>query len=363
MIASLLLLVPDWALGGFQRVPNVNPIVSPLETTLFRDPMSGKDVAWEANDTFNPTLTVYRNQLVLLYRAEDRSGVGIGQRTSRIGYAISRDGRTFERKPNPVLFPAEDSQKEAEWSGGCEDPRVALAPDGTYVMFYTQWNRKNAHLAVATSKDLTTWTKHGFAFSKDGLDWGFTKSASPVTQVVKGRQVMAKIDGKYWMYWGENAVYAATSTNLVDWSVVRGEDGKPKPLVKPRKGFFDSLLTECGPPAVVTDKGIVLLYNGKNGESGDRRYPTGAYCAGQMLFDKADPRRLLARLDRPFLRPMEPFEKSGQYKDGTVFVEGLAWFRGKWYLAYGCADSRVGLAVYDPKRPGEFDPDPDISQD
>lgn len=40
---------------------------------------------------------------------------------------------------------------------GCEDPRVAVTEDGLYVMLYTQWNRKQARLAVATSRDLQIW--------------------------------------------------------------------------------------------------------------------------------------------------------------------------------------------------------------
>ena len=75
-----------------------------------------------------------------------------------------------------------------------------------------------------------------------------------------------------------------------------------------------------------------------------------------MLFSKTDPTKLITRLDVPFLRPMQPFEKSGQYVNGTVFIEGMAWFKHKWYLYYGCADSRVGVAIYDPANPAPPDP-------
>jgi predicted GH43/DUF377 family glycosyl hydrolase len=54
-------------------------------------------------------------------------------------------------------------------------------------------------------------------------------------------------------------------------------------------------------------------------------------------------------LDKPFLRPLLPYEKSGQYVNGTVFIEGLVYFKQKWFLYYGCADSRVSVAIYDPK--------------
>ena len=231
----------------------------------------------------------------------------------------------------PVFYPADDNQKELEWPGGCEDPRVAVTDDGLYVMLYTQWNRKQARLAVATSRDLQIWEKYGPAFAKayGGRFFDeFSKSASIVTKLVDGKQVIAKIDGKYWMYWGEKFVNVATS----------------------REGKFDSDLTECGPPAIMTDKGILLLYNGKNksGAEGDTLYTANSYCAGQALFDAKDPTKLIDRLDKPFYIPESDFEKSGQYPAGTVFIEGLVFHNQKWYLYYGCADSRVAVAVYDP---------------
>ena len=79
----------------------------------------------------------------------------------------------------------------------------------------------------------------------------------------------------------------------------------------------------------------------------DADYPANAYCAGQLLLDGDDPYKVLDRLDKPFFAPEASFEKSGQYKDGTVFIEGLAYHKRKLYLYYGCADSRVAVAVCD----------------
>ena len=154
-----------------------------------------------------------------------------------------------------------------------------------------------------------------------------------------GNQYAAKVkingEEKYLMYWGEDAVYAAVSDDLVNWTpIVEGENNDLKKLIKPRDFYFDSNLTECGPPAVVTDKGIVLVYNGKNRSDmkGDTSLPGGTYAAGQVLFSLEDPLQPIARLDRPFFRPMASYEKTGQYTAGTVFVEGLSYFKGKWYL-------------------------------
>lgn len=353
--------LPEWALGGFERPQGINPVISPNASTKFFCPITKDSVAWESNDTFNPAATVYKGEIVVFYRAEDKFGEGIGNRTSRLGYASSKDGITFKRKATPVFYPSNDKQKDLEWPGGCEDPRIAVTEDGLYVMMYTQWNRHIARLAIATSRNLKDWTKHGPAFAKAyNGKFEASKSASIVTEVVKDKQIIKKINGQYFMYWGEANVYAATSKDLIDWTPLVNEDGSLRISFSPREGYFDSHLTECGPPAIYTPKGIILLYNGKNkdGDKSDKRYTGNVYAAGQALFDINDPTQLITRLDDPFLRPLDNFEKSGQYPAGTVFIEGLVFFKKKWHLFYGCADSRVGTAIYDPNHPAAPDPLP-----
>lgn len=354
-------VLPDWALGGFVRPEKANPIITPNPSNQFDCPMQDKKIGWEESDVFNPAATVKDGKIYVLYRAEDNSATGIGKRTSRIGLAESEDGIHMKRRKTPVMYPDKDNMKEYEWEGGCEDPRVTMTEDGLYVMAYTSWNRKVARLCIATSRDLVKWEKHGPAFAKaynGRFKDIFCKSGSMVTEIKNGKQVLTKIDGKYFMYWGEHAVYAATSDDLVNWTPILDEKNELATVIKPRPQYFDSALTECGPPAILTDKGIVLLYNGKNqinDSKRDKRFTAGAYCAGQILTDPKEPLKVLQRLDVPFFRPMASFEKSGQYVDGTVFIEGLVFFKNKWYLYYGCADSQVSVAIYDPakKTPGD----------
>ncbi|MGO1596782.1 MAG: glycoside hydrolase family 130 protein [Sphingobacterium sp.] len=353
-----------WTLGGFERPPLVNPIISPNENSEFFDPMNEEIVKWEAKDTFNPGSVVKDGKIYLLYRAEDNSGEGIGHRTSRLGLAESSDGIRFSRRDTPVLFPDDDEQKQFEWPGGIEDPRVSVTEDGTFVVFYTQWNRKIPRLGVATSEDLIHWQKHGPIFKNAQFKQVLHephKSASIVTTLKDDQLVITKINGKYFMYWGEHGVSGATSDDLVNWEPVLNEQGALAKFIAPRQGYFDSALTECGPPALLTAKGILLLYNGKNHDEmafADSRFNLGTYSAGQVLFSSEDPTQVLQRLDVPFLRPMEDFETSGQYQDGTVFIQGLSYFDKKWFLYYGCADSRIAVAVYDPSKLAGFDPIP-----
>ena len=354
-------VLTEWALGGFVRPEKANPIITPNPSNQFDCPMQDKKIGWEESDVFNPAATVKDGKIYVLYRAEDNSATGIGKRTSRIGLAESEDGIHMKRRKTPVMYPDKDNMKEYEWEGGCEDPRVTMTEDGLYVMAYTSWNRKVARLCIATSHDLVKWEKHGPAFAKaynGRFKDIFCKSGSMVTTIKDGKQVLTKIDGKYFMYWGEHAVYAATSDDLVNWTPILDEKNELATVIKPRPQYFDSALTECGPPAILTDKGIVLLYNGKNQTNDskrDKRFTAGAYCAGQILTDPKEPMKVLQRLDVPFFRPMASFEKSGQYVDGTVFIEGLVFFKNKWYLYYGCADSQVSVAIYDPakKTPGD----------
>jgi predicted GH43/DUF377 family glycosyl hydrolase len=346
--------LPAWTLGPFLRPDGLNPIIQPQPNSLFNDPITQKPVKWEALHTFNPAAVVKDGKIYVLYRAEDDSGeMNIGRHTSRLGLAESEDGLHFKRSSAPVFYPDEDAQKENEWPGGCEDPRIAETEDGTYVLTYTQWNRKIFRIGVATSRDLVHWTKHGHAFAKayDGKYANLRyKSSGIVTQVKDGRLIAAKIKGKYWLFWGEGKIRLATSDDLINWQPLEDENGKLVDLIGPRPGKFDSVFPEVGPPPILTKDGILLLYNGKNGRTqGDPRLGPDAYAAGQALFDAQNPQKLFGRLDEPFFKPELPFEMRGQYKGGTTFVEGLTYFKGKWFLYYGCADSFVGVAVHDPK--------------
>ena len=121
--------------------------------------------------------------------------------------------------------------------------------------------------------------------------------------------------------------------------------GEPVELLRPRPGHFDSTFPETGPPPILTNAGIVVLYNGKNAaEGGEPTLGSGAYAAGEAIFDGANPAHFLEQTDKPVLKPELPYEKTGQYAAGTTFAEGLVFFHGKWFLYYGCADSLVAVA-------------------
>jgi predicted GH43/DUF377 family glycosyl hydrolase len=340
----------SWVIGPFTRPANGNPVITPNAASVFYDPIRLEPVHWEALHTFNPAAIVRNGKVYVLYRAEDNTGeMQIGMHTSRLGLAESSDGIHFTRSVTPVFYPDDDTQKEREWPGGVEDPRIVESEDGTYVLTYTQWNRKTYSVGIATSRDLIHWAKYGPAFqaAEGGKYAGLKyKSAGIVTEVHDGRLIAAHIQGKYWMFWGEGAIHLATSTDLIHWSPVEDAKGNPVELLKPREGHFDSSFPETGPPPVLTKAGIVVIYNGKNApKGGDSLLGPNAYAAGEALFDAKNPLHLLAQTDIPILKPELPYEKTGQYAAGTTFAEGLVFFHRQWFLYYGCADSLVAVVL------------------
>jgi predicted GH43/DUF377 family glycosyl hydrolase len=336
-------------LSSFSK-PVTFPVLSRDTTALFFDSLKNEIVHWKKADVFNPAAIVRNDTLYVLSRCEDNPAASLGGRTSRIGISGSLDGIHFTSFSDPVLYPAKDSFRIFDNPGGCEDPRIVQTKGGEYILAYTSWNYKTPRLSIAFSKDLFHWQKMGPAFAKAYnhrfLD-SASKSGSMVTVMENNKLVLAKVRGKYWMYWGDYFINLAWSENGYDWYPLIDEDGSLIKVIQKRAGYFDSGITECGPPALMTDRGVMLIYNGKNSDEkeADPSLAKGTYTVGRVFFSPKDLETVLSRSDRPFLRPTLPHEISGQYTAGTTFAEGLVYYKEKWFLYYGTADSYVGVAV------------------
>ncbi|MBV9961691.1 MAG: hypothetical protein JO072_05535 [Parafilimonas sp.] len=335
----------------FNKLNSANPIMQPGNKTFFC-PVQNKQVKWEAKNVYNPAVTVLRDTLFMLYRAQDSSGC------SRIGLAKSTDGIHFIRNDSPVLFPDNDAYKKYEWPGGCEDPRLTQDSAGTYYITYTAYDGKLARLMIATSTDLYHWKKFGPAFTDKQYENMWSKSGSIISSYDNNKIVAAKINGLYTMYWGDKYIWIATSDDLIHWapqyqapnknfdSVYSGyKISSLKIAIPTRKNKFDCDLVESGPPAMLTSNGILLIYNSRNIPSiGDTSLPQGTYTVAQVLLDKNDPAKIIDRMGNYFLKPQQPYEFSGEVNN-VCFAEGLAFYKNKWWLYYGTADSKIAVAV------------------
>lgn len=348
----------NWAMLPFNKLDSKNPVMQPGNNTFFC-PVKNMQLAWEAKNVFNPATAVRNDTLFLLYRAQDSAG------TSRIGLAWSIDGTHFIRDSSPVLFPQNDAYKKYEWPGGCEDPRMVQDSSGTYFMTYTAYDGKTARLMIAASNDLRHWTKHGCVFAK-ALNGKYrdawSKSGAIVSTYSDGKIIASKLNGKYWMYWGDKYIWAATSDDLINWTPIETSASENNnydsvyaafniselQIAAPtRKEMFDNNIVESGPPAMLTDTGILLFYNGRNIKAGgDTSLADGTYTAAQILFDKTNPMKIISRMNHFFMQPQQAYELTGEVNN-VCFIEGLANYKNKWWLYYGTADSKIAVAVHE----------------
>ena len=232
---------------------------------------------------------------------------------------------------NPSSFPKLTTKKTAAW----KIPRLQKIGD-TYVLTYTGYNKKDAQLCLATSRDLIHWDRKGVILPAYEGNWnaGWTKSGAIVPE---------KIGGKYWMYWlGTSAdktdqMGLSYSTDLVHWT-----EATKTPVLPRRSGQFDSRVVEPGPPPILTQDEIVLVYNGADDQL--------VYRTGIAVFDRKDPCKLISRSDQPVFAPEKDWEKVGQVPN-VVFVEGMVPVKtgdddanDAFLFYYGGADKYVGAA-------------------
>jgi len=277
--------------------------------------------SFEKACVYNPAAIVKDGKVFLLYRAEDGY---YDTYISRVGLAISEDGFHFERHPNnPIISP--DTNEE---NRGIEDLRL-IQTDDKYFLTYTAYagmseQRHDIKLSGAFSDNLLQWEKIGI------LVPGWEK-AGAIIQNYKWKD-------NYVMYFGEGKLKIALSKNLQNWDIVE------KPVLEAREGYFDDFLVEGGPPPVVIDQGILVIYNSAKGDIGYRDQKESiSYAPGFAVFDKNNPTRLIFRSDKPILEPTEYWEQYGKV-NYVIFANGLVYFKNKWLLYYGGADKSIGVA-------------------
>jgi predicted GH43/DUF377 family glycosyl hydrolase len=309
LVTLFLVLAPQNSanspFGAWHRVSE-SPVISP------------RGDAWESAGTFNPSVVLRDGKIIMLYRAQDKGG------TSRLGYAESTDGIHFTRRSQPVLSPEEDYERD----GGVEDPRLVRFGD-TYYLTYTGYNKKDAQLCMATSKDLIHWERRGVILPAYKGRWNvrWTKSGAIVPE---------KIGGKYWMYYlgttpdKNDQMGLASSIDLLHWT-----DATDVPVLPVRAGKFDSRVAEPGPAPIMTAKGIVLIFNGADDKL--------VYRTGVAVFDRNDPRVVVSRTEDAVFAPEKLWEKVGQVPN-VVFVEGMVQQGERYLFYYGGADANVGVA-------------------
>ncbi len=305
---------------------------------------------FENKAVFNPACIEIGGITHMFYRAVNRQDI------SSIGYCQLSNNQVIKRLTKPLLFPEHDYEKE-----GIEDPKITFL-DGTYYLFYTAYDGKNALIAYATSQDLITFTKHGLISPKISYDEAedifrhsqvreryslfemlykekrgksvllFEKDASLFPQKFKGKfalihRILPGIQLIYFKDFTEltNTYWRRYLINLGDKVII-------DPLY-----WYESRNVGGGCPPIKTKAGWLIIYHAVEDT------PLGKiYHAAAVLLDLKNPLKVIGRLKQPLFSPEASWEKKGLV-DNVVFPTGAIIRKGRLYIYYGAADTCVGI--------------------
>lgn len=323
--------------------------------------LSPTEREFENNGVFNPGVYQDGNNLHIFYRAVQDGNL------STIGYAKT-DGplKIVVRHKQPLITRDFEYEKH-----GIEDPRIVKIGD-IYYMTYTAYDGINAMGALATSKDLIHFKKHGIItpkinykeyeryvtccnngklnpkyhhyyrlFKEIGL-------ADEEFRFLRDKDIVLfprKINGKYAMLhriWpGIQIVYF---DNWKDLTKSFWEDylkDLTDYIVLDPTGIFEVNYIGAGVPPIETDDGWLLIYHGVQETTKGRIYHAKA---ALLHIDK--PEIEISRLDYPLFSPTKKWEKNGVV-DNVIFPTGHALFGNDLYIYYGAADMHTGVAKMD----------------
>ena len=133
------------------------------------------DWSYPVNSVFNPAVTVFKDQILLLIRAEDFRG------HSHLTVARSDDGvRDWQIDGAPTMVPEYDRYAEEMW--GIEDPRITRVDElDQWVIAYTAFSDAGPLVSLATTSDFQRFERIGSVMPPENKD------AALFPKKIKGR--------------------------------------------------------------------------------------------------------------------------------------------------------------------------------
>jgi predicted GH43/DUF377 family glycosyl hydrolase len=235
---------------------------------------------------------------------------------SHLRIARSRDGVNFTFDPEPAIFPSTPYE-----AYGCEDPRITLL-DGTYWIAYTAVSDRGVTVALASTEDFRTFTKHGIIFPP------YQKDVVLFPDKVRGMYVCRH--RPYMSEFNDACIWTAYSPDLLSW-------GRHDLTLAPEPRTWTAQRVGAGAPPIRTDDGWLEIVHGAD--------EFGGYALAAMLSDLEHPERILSLGSEPVLRAEAPYELSGVLHN-VVFCNGIVVDDdGTMTVYYGAADEDCAAAV------------------
>ena len=274
-----------------------------------------EDVPFKCNTVFNAAACKYGDEYLLLLRVENLQGRSV------FVLAHSSDGFDFTVDDFPVMWPVESGPMARYENHGVEDPRITLM-DGVYYIMYTAYGDFGPTVALATTTDFQTFTRHGLV------------SMPPMKN---SALFPRKIGGRFCRFdrppSGGGSIWISYSEDLKYW-------GDHKAVMPPRAGHWDCTRIGAGAPPIETDRGWLEIYHGVKDTSAGPIYRLGA-----VLLDRDDPSKVLGRSLIPVLMPREMYERVGDIGNVVFSCGVVPEDDGTLKVYYGAADTCICLSI------------------
>jgi predicted GH43/DUF377 family glycosyl hydrolase len=269
------------------------------------------------NAVFNPAVTEFEGDTLLLVRVEDRTGI------SHLAVARSADGlNNWIVEQDRTIMPNLDSHAERF---GIEDARITRIGE-KYLIAYTGYSVDGALVCLASTRDFRTFDRHGVIMPPEDKDAALFPRQFGDRWALIHRPVSASPQAAHiWLSW---------SPDLRHW-------GDHAILLRAREGaWWDAhKIGLCAPP-LETPEGWLLLYHGVRSTAAG-----SIYRLGLALLAAEHPNRVLARSSEWLFGPDAPYERVGDV-DQVVFSCGwiLLDDRETLRVYYGAADTSTCIA-------------------
>jgi predicted GH43/DUF377 family glycosyl hydrolase len=299
-----------------------NPILIPIAYNI-----------WEADGAFNGCPVRDGSNIHFVYRAvSPPQMLGCYELPlSTVGYALSSDGVHFKGHRQFI-------KPEYDWEQfGCEDPRVTKL-DGKFYVFYTAlsafpFNADSIRVGVAITRDfhhidekhpVTPFNAKAMSLFPEKINDRYAVVLTVNTDLPPSKIAVAYFDREeqmwspaYWRDW-----YASLNQNTIHLQ------RSPKDHV------------EAGAPPIKTKDGWLFIYSYIH----NYLSPPAVFGVEAVLLDLNDPRKIIARTDKPLLVPQETYEKYGKVPN-IVFPTGALVKDGILSIYYGAADNTCAVAT------------------
>lgn len=233
---------------------------------------------------------------------------------SHIRVARSSNGLDFVIEDQPFIYPSHRYELF-----GCEDPRVTLI-EGRHYINYSSVSDLGIATSLAVTDDFRSAEKLGLMFSPDNRDVCLFPE---------------KVGGYYWTlhrpapaHFGRPGIWIARSPDLIHW-------GDHKSVLDASTKGWDRRKVGGGAPMLKTDKGWLQIYHGVD--------QAQRYCLGALLLKLDDPAQVIARMDKPLMEPVAPYERDGFFGN-VVFTCGATIREDVLHIYYGAADEVIAEA-------------------